>query len=71
MSDIKAFANEVIAIDWRNEQPEDVCDMMNEYMDSHDCFEFTIDDLRNEGVSDSNICEIMQCFNIYTTMSMI
>jgi hypothetical protein len=71
MSVIKEFVNKAIAIDWRNEQPEDDCDVMNEYMDTHDCFEFTIDDLRDEGINDSNICEVMQCFNIYTIMSMI
>lgn len=71
MSDIKGFSQDVLAIDWRNESPEDVCDMMNDYMESYDCFEITIDDLRNAGVGDVDICDIMQCYNIYTTMSMV
>lgn len=58
-------------IDWRNESPEDVHDEMENIMENFDCYEFTIDDLRNDGVDDSLICEVMQCYNIYTTMSMI
>lgn len=57
-------------VDWRNDTPYHVHDIMQEIFESNDLYEFTIDDLKLY-FNDTDIAEIMQCYNIYTVIGMI
>lgn len=58
---LKAFCNDVLQINWRTIDVDDVNMAVSNLYDQHDVSDFTIDDIRNEGYNDSDICEIMQC----------
>ena len=58
---IKSIANKMLSMDWRNEDKYKIYDNILEYIEENDCTTtFTIDDLKENGFSDHEICEIMQ-----------
>lgn len=58
---LNAFCNDVLQINWRTVDIDDVNVAVSDLYELHDVCDFTIDDIRDEGFGDSEICEIMQC----------
>lgn len=71
MRNLMDVGNDIInRVDWRNNTPYEVCDIMQEIFERNDLYEFTIDDLKLY-FNDTDIAEIMQCYNIYCVITMI
>ena len=71
MRNLIDVGNDIInRVDWRNDTSDNVYIIMQDIFESYDLYEFTIDDLKLY-FNDTDIAEIMQCYNIYCVMSMI
>lgn len=67
---IRTFGEKLLALNWRKENKYEISDEVLKHINEYDCHGFTIDDLKEAGFYDNEICEIMQNFAIHIDCGM-
>jgi len=68
---LKHLGDEILKIDWRSDDADNVYDTVCSLKEQYDLYEFTIDDLAKERFTFEEIANIMQVEHIHTVRSMI